>query len=166
MNFWEGVKHPWQLIRPYVTPVRVAAVLGPLLSPLAAAAIAWLALQLAKVGVELNTTEALAVYAVVFTGVITAAVTAIRRFIDNRTQFETALIGKGYADLIQGKALSAIYPVDVDPKAADPDPVGWEPPDEDVHISDINPEIDDQPDELDPEEDEDPDVLPDRPERV
>lgn len=180
-SFWQAVRHPWQLIRPYCTPVRVAAALATITTPIAATVIAWLALQLAKVGVDLNATEALAVYGVVFTSVVVTGVTALRKFIDNRTQFETELIRKGKERLIKGKALAAgaalpaPYEINIG-EALGESAIGkalgeavserWEPED-DVHISDYNPEIDDQPDELDePDEGEDPDVLPERPDRV
>lgn len=108
------MKALWALARPYFTVARVTTFLTALITPPAAVVVAWLAVQLAKVGVDLDETQALAAFGAVFAVTIATVVPIVRKFIDNRTQFEVSMIDAGQAHLIGGKSLSSQRRLDED----------------------------------------------------
>lgn len=102
------MKDAWAVIRPYITPVRVAAVLTALLGPPFAILIAKLAVVLAGWGINLDPTQATIVFGAAALAAGGMIAHAVVKFIDSRTQFETALINNGQTDLIGGKSISTI----------------------------------------------------------
>ena len=117
------MKTIWALVRPYVTVARATTFLTALITPILAAVVAWLALQLAKIGVTLDETQTLAALGTVFAGVIATVVPIVRKFIDNRTQFEVAMIDAGQAHLIGGKSISSQTKLDDDYILSQPDDI-------------------------------------------
>lgn len=112
----------WALVRPYVTVARATAFLSAIVTPIAAVVIGWLAVQLAKVGIDLNQTQALITFGTVFAGVVATVVPIVRKFIDNRTKFEVAMIHEGRANQISNKALAHSSPDD-DYELSQPDDI-------------------------------------------
>lgn len=143
------MKNLWALARPYFTVARVTTFLTALITPFLAAGVAWLGLQLAKIGVTLDETQTLAVLGTVFAGVIATVVPIVRKFIDNRTQFEVAMIDAGKSDQIGGKSLSSQRLLDDEAELSQPDDIaesdadsGDDPP---RRERDVLPELDDDP---------------------
>lgn len=113
------MKTLWAAVRPYVTVARATTFLSSLITPIVAVVVSWLAVQLAKIGVELNETQTLAAFGTVFAGVIATVVPIVRKFIDNRTQFEVAMIDAGKSDQIGSKSLSSQRRLDAEAELSD-----------------------------------------------
>lgn len=105
-------KNLWALVRPYLTVARVTTAVTAALTPPAALLAGKIAVVLASWGIALDETQTTAVFIAGAAAVVAAVVPLVRKFIDNRTAFETALIQNNQASLIQGKALNHL-PLDL-----------------------------------------------------
>lgn len=97
----------WGLVRDYLTVARITTALSVFLTPIIAGVSAKLAVWLASAGYTLDDTQV----TVIFVGALVAVggfcVASFRKFMDNRTGYETAMIQAGKEDLISGKSLKA-----------------------------------------------------------
>lgn len=104
----DGVERTlWGLIRDYITPARLAALITALLGPVVAMLAGKLAVVLAEWGYTLDTTEVMVTFGAAALAVAGVIVTAFRKFMDNRTQYEVAMVNAGKEDLIGAKSLKA-----------------------------------------------------------
>lgn len=132
------MKELWTLIRPYFTVSRVVALGTAIITPPAALVIGWLAVRLAEYGVDLDPTQTLAVFLGGVATVLTVVVPIARKWLDNRSHFEQALIENDQAYLIGSKSLQATA-TEAQPE---PDPAYLLSQNHDVSPADANPEVD------------------------
>jgi hypothetical protein len=97
----------WALIRPYFTVTRAVTLITALITPVAAIVIGWLAVQLAKVGIDLDPTEAMGIFLGGVASVLAVVVPVVRKWLDGRAEFEKAMVEQGLAAEISSKSVAS-----------------------------------------------------------